>query len=141
MDYYEHHNLVTSVRFEPGQSSSLFGAFIHNDDIDEYTENFTIILQVPSGQVWSDRVLLSKSRAIVQIIDSDEDRKFDAIFHIKTITNSMYIGVSFSIAIASRNTTVVEGGSAEICTTRSGVTDIDYQLMLQTMMIPGGAIG
>ena len=85
--------------------------------------------------------MLSKPHAIVQIINSDEDRKFYAIIHIKTITNSLYIGVSFSVAIASRNTTVVEGGSAEICATRSGVTDKDYQLMLQTMMIPGGAIG
>ena len=71
----------------------------------------------------------------------DKDCKFDTIFHIKTMINSMYIGVSFSIATSSKNMTVLEGGSAKICVTRTGLTDIVYQLMLQTMTIPGGAIG
>ena len=75
------------------------------------------------------------------MINSDKGCKFDTIFDIKTMINSMYIGVSFSIAISSKNITVLEGGSAKICVTRSGHTDIVYQLMLQTMTIPGGAIG
>ena len=32
--------------------------------------------------------MLSRPRAIVEISDSVEDRKFDTIFHIKAITNS-----------------------------------------------------
>ena len=49
--------------------------------------------------------------------------------------------MTFNIAISSRNITVQEDGTAQICVTRTGLTDKDYQLTLQTATIQGGATG